>query len=139
LTEDEIEKAIKISPVLIYSAMKEARSIVNSKLLEELRKKHPINEKYFKDYLKETKRIIEINEDLLDRYSIVLRLRGIFIIKQLLKEREYSHREFKRWISKNSEVGGNDVLDKKKKLSEKELRSLLSLLKKSVTDLEGKL
>src|SRR3989338_8383338 len=34
-------------------------------------------------------------------YSTVLRARGIFSIKQLIKGKAYSHKEFKHWIAKN--------------------------------------
>lgn len=139
LTEDSIEQAIKISPILIYSALKEAKPIVNSKLLAELKEKYPIEKKYLKEYLKETKEVIEINEALLDGYSIVLRLRGVFIIKQLLNGRAYSHEDFKLWISKNSKIDSEKVLDKKSELTEEELNILLSLLKKSVKELEKRL
>jgi hypothetical protein len=67
----------------------------------------------FGKYLEETKRVIKINRELLklDKeqatsasesiiYSLMLRLRGIFIIKTILGKEKYSTPLFLKWLEK---------------------------------------
>ncbi len=44
-------------------------------------------------------------------YSIILRLRGIFIIECLLKNRAYSNSSFKAWISNNIKLDYEKVYE----------------------------
>ena len=114
LEEKSIEKAIEISPLMIYSILSEAKPIINSELLEIIKEKYPFKKSNIVDYFEETKRIININKDLLklDKkegksayegiiYSLILRLRGLFIIKCLLKGKLYSKKDFRKWIELN--------------------------------------
>lgn len=110
LEQKEIEKALKIDSLLIQSILSEAKPIINSKLLEELKLKYPFKITYFKEFFRDCERLIKVNEEFLESekgeylsseaiiYSLVLRLRGIFIIKSILKEKKYSHKLFKLWI-----------------------------------------
>ena len=105
LKKDELDKAIKISPLLVYSALKEAKPIINSRLLESLKENYPPSSKDFRDYLNETRNILKINRELLDSetnnllnpegiaYSLILRLKGILIIKSLLSNNQYSNKK----------------------------------------------
>lgn len=101
LEKDKIQETIKIAPILIYSALAEARSIINSELLDNLRNEYKPRAKDFKEYIEETKNIIKINEELLSPYSIILRLRGIYIINRILSGKTYSYADFKKWIFKD--------------------------------------
>ena len=115
INEKVIEDIIKIEPLIFYSMLAEAKTIINPKLLEELRKKYKPRLLDFKEFLESCKRVIEINKKFLDMdkkigeytsgeavpYSLILRLRGTFIIHSLLKEKKYSHIDFKKWIKKN--------------------------------------
>lgn len=142
LQKENFEKAIKISPVLIYSALTEARPIINSKLLEKLRKKYKIQEKYIKEYLKQTNEIVKINEEFPSLYSLMLRLKGIYIINQLLSEKKHFSKEFESDISKNApEVDAEKIKNYKKdyKLNKREADSLIELLKKRIKHLESRL
>jgi len=98
LEEESIPQALKISSILIYSALAEAKTIINAELLEKLRADYKPDKAYFRLYLRETENILEINKDILDSYSLILRLRGIYIIHQLLEKSIYSHKNFKLWI-----------------------------------------
>lgn len=143
-----IEKAIKMYPLIIYSALAEAKPIINSELLSELRKKYKPKLEDFKEYLDETKRIIKINEELLDTYSLVLRLRGVFIINCLLKGKAYSHKSFKLWVLESLPHIDYDSIYKSyknfknkskiKKVNSDNLNRLLDLLKKEISKLEEK-
>ena len=149
LQEEDITKAIKIAPVLIYSALAEAQPIINSELLNVLRKKYCPLAADFKEYVSETKKIISINEELLDAYSIILRLRGIYIINLLIKGESYSNKKFTSWLSKI--LLGVDVVSlyenyrKRKKngksedVSERHLRLALELLKNKTLELDKRI
>ena len=136
LKEDEIKDAIKIASVLVYSALMEAKPIINLELLINLRKKHIPLAGDFKEYIKETKEIIKINEEFLSPYSIILRLRGIYIIENLLTVKKYSYRDFKNWVLKDikDKLDFNSIYeaylkikkDLKADVKEKNLRFLLS-------------
>jgi predicted nucleotidyltransferase len=100
-------------PLLIYPRLIEAKTIINQKLLEEL-KSTKISKDSFREFVKDTKRIIKINEEFikLDKldggkllsdgilYSLILRLRGISIIKSILSNKKYSKKEFKKGLVK---------------------------------------
>ncbi len=145
IEKDLLHKAIKIAPILIYSALAEAKPIINSKLLEELRNEYKPKIEDFMEYLKETKIIIEINKEILDPYSLILRLKGIFIINQILEDKIYLHRNFKKWILERISVDYELVYQaykdykRKSKIEDVEvddLKKLLELLKKETFELE---
>jgi len=141
LQKKDIEKAINISPILIYSALAEAKPIINSGLLDELKKRYRIKDKEIKKYLKETKKIIKINQKYPSLYSLVLRLRGLYIVKQLLSGEKYSKKKFESSILKNlPEINTKKIMNYKNdfKLTEKEANSLINLLKEKVLELEKK-
>ena len=149
LEEGKLEDAIKISPLLIYSAISEATPIINTELLKLIKEKYKIKKENFKQYIKETKSIININKELLDPYSIILRLRGIFIIKGLLNNHDYSNKKFKEWILKNCRnVDIENLLEaynkikrenKIIKVKQKDLEKILQFLEKETIKLERKL
>ena len=96
---------------MVIPRLREAKVILNPHLLEELTK-YPITKKSFKNFLEDTKRIIKMNAEFIELdnldseeleskaviYSMVLRLRGIFLIKCALESKKYSKEDFKRWI-----------------------------------------
>jgi len=161
LKEEDIEKAIKISPILIYSIIKEAIPLLNSELLQKL-KKIKIKKEYLKEYLQEVERIININSKFLEEekdyaseavlYSILLRLRGILIIESFINKQTYSNLLFESWIKKNiSELKNKEIyliyqklrdalpLNKKEKIKKSAAIQLLSLLEKECSKLKEKL
>lgn len=104
-----VKKAMKSSPILILPRLMEAKPILNRALLEELRGM-PVAKAGFRGFLVETKRIIRINREFLELesgkeinlpgvvYSLILRLRGIFLASCILKKRTYSNHAFKSWL-----------------------------------------
>lgn len=158
LEEESIGKAIKISPIMIYSILSEAKPIINSELLETIKKKYPLKKSDLASFLEDTKRMISINKTSLELdkeiekyadsssiYSLILRLRGMFIIKLLLKGKQYSKKAFRKWIESN--VKGIDYnsfhdiyfavkMDQKAKAKSKipiaSAESLLAFLEKEV-------
>lgn len=108
---EKIKKTLEKNPILILPRILEAKSILNSSLIDEL-KNIKVSKSNFSNYIEETKRIIEINKKLLEKenkeilesneiiYSLVLRLRGVFIIKSILKNKLYSKAEFQKELNK---------------------------------------
>src|SRR3989344_3154346 len=149
LKEDEIKDAIKLASVLVYSALMEAKPIINLELLINLRKKHIPLVRDFKEYIKETKEIIKINEEFLSPYSIILRLRGLYIIERLLMGKIYSHNDFKNWVSKDikDKLDFNSIYEAylkikrglKANVKEKTLSLFLSILKKKTEEMGRKI
>ncbi len=108
---DKIGKIIKKYPVVYYQMIREAEPLINSYVLNEI-KGIKINKSSFETYLKETEEHIKSNAELLELdkldsiylksysvlYSIILRLRGLFIIKCILKNIFFSNKQFKKWL-----------------------------------------
>lgn len=110
LTEKEIPEAVKINPVLMYSIFKEAKSIINQDYLEKLNKLK-IDKEYFKKFLSQTKESIKSTNEIIELdkrtgkfssdsaiYSLILRLRGIFIMNCLLNNNVFSNASFEKWL-----------------------------------------
>jgi len=107
ISSDKLKEGIRKDPFL-YSIVKEARVILNSNLLLDLRKvKFLGGFKWFKsstlDSIKSDKEFL--NLDKLDGeyvrsfsvvYSLILRLRGVFLLKRL--EKGFSNKLFKKWV-----------------------------------------
>ena len=149
LKEEDIPKAIKISPLLIYSAFAEAKAIINLDLLEKVRDKYMPKLADFKEYISETKKIITINEELLDPYSIMLRLRGVYIFDLLIKEENYSNKKFISWLAKElpavhvrrvyDNYRAKKLTGKNTSISDDDLRGVLELLRKKTNELSNKM
>ncbi|MDP4039002.1 MAG: DUF2080 family transposase-associated protein [Candidatus Pacearchaeota archaeon] len=112
INESKFESALKIAPILIYSMLSEAKPIINGRLLERLREKYKPNLRDFRKFLLENEGVGKINEGLIEEdseytkntasvYSLILRLRGMFIIYCLLLNKQYSYKSFKKWIRSN--------------------------------------
>ncbi len=108
---DKLKKAIEKYPVMYYQIVQEAVPLINSYVLEEL-KNVKISNESFKNYLNETREHIESSKELikLDKldgsyiksysalYSIILRLRGIFIIRCISGKEKFSNAIFQEWL-----------------------------------------
>ena len=108
---DKLKSSIEKYPAMFYQIIKESDPLINSYVLDEL-KKIKISKENFSDYLKDTKAHIKSNVELLELdkldngflesfsilYSSVLRLRGLFILKCTLNKETFSNKKFKQWI-----------------------------------------
>jgi len=158
ISEDSLSNAIKINPIMLYSIFKEAKAIINEEYLNKL-KQIKINPSLFKPFIQTTKDSIKSDEEIteLDKktgetisnsviYSLILRLRGIFIINNLLNEENYSNSLFKKWINSKCKIDYNQVYSIYQALrSGKELKDkapiefgeiLIGLLKEEAKKLE---
>lgn len=158
--EDKFKDAVNLAPVMVYSMLSEAKPIVNAGSLEKLRMKYKPKLMDFKEFLEDCERAIKINEELLKvnkeeyidgstyAYSLILRLRGVFIIQCLLKRQVCSYKLFRSGVQ--SVIKGVDFdevystylnakanIERKRKLKVSNLAALLELLKKEVYELKN--
>lgn len=162
---NKLKDNIKLNPLMFYPMIQEAKPIINSLLLEELKKikfnKNASILRWFidstKDHIKSNKEFIELDKldgDYLTSYcviySLILRLRGILLIRGILHKKPYSRNLFKKWLTKY--ISNKDykkvyniyrsVRDEKKikvKIKLPEVEKLLYLLKEEIHKLEGEL
>ncbi|PIO08652.1 hypothetical protein COU59_00845 [Candidatus Pacearchaeota archaeon CG10_big_fil_rev_8_21_14_0_10_34_12] len=104
---ESVKKTLNANPVLIYPRILESKTIINKKLLEELKKeKIGGSEKY----IDETRRIIKINEGIIKIkpgkipdsviYSLVLRIKGLLLIKNMKDKKILMKKEFLNYLKK---------------------------------------
>ena len=117
-----IKNTIKKNPIMILPSLLEAKAIINKSLLEELISMN-ISLKNFRNYIKECKRIISINKKIveLDKikgknleskeiiYSLLLRLRGIYMMNCILKNKKYFNNEFRKWLIYKTELSEEEI------------------------------
>lgn len=108
---DKLKIGIEKYPVIYYQIVQESEPLINASVLKEL-KSIKVNKENFRGYLEETKEHIKSSLELveLDKldypylkshsvlYSAMLRLRGLFIIKCVLKKDHFSNDKFKKWL-----------------------------------------
>ncbi|MEK6906817.1 MAG: DUF2080 family transposase-associated protein [Nanoarchaeota archaeon] len=163
ICEEDIDRAVKSFPLIMHSIFSESKSVINSDLIGKFKEKYKPRLVDFREFLEDTKRIIDINEEFIKQdkpkvyvysseiaYSLVLRLRGIFIIKKLLLGGKYSNKEFGNWIkSKLPEINLKPIYDsykniktddkRKIKIKVNELEMLLNFLRKETEKLNNQL
>ena len=100
-----IERTVKEHPILILPRLLEAIPIINKTLLSNL-KRSETNLKSISEFIRETLRIINLDKNLIELnksdiaqneviYSLMLRLRGIFIARNIIKKQISFNKEFK--------------------------------------------
>ncbi|MEM3126617.1 MAG: nucleotidyltransferase domain-containing protein [Candidatus Woesearchaeota archaeon] len=157
-TIDNLKKAIKKYPTTYYFTAREAVPLVNASVLEEL-KEVKVEKQDFVNYLEETKDHLKSNMELLELdkldgnylssysvvYSLILRLRGIFIISCILKNKPFSNKEFKKWAT-NRGISNEEFEDSHKvyrlirdEQSIKNLKIKIEVVEKLLNSLEKEL
>lgn len=144
--------------------IRETKPIINSQYFEKLKEKKPKIEDFLdffdstRSAMKINKKFIKIERDIEKKefisnsvtYSLVLRLRGVFIIHLLLKNQDYSHENFRKWLKQKipdldfekAYEGYQSIKDDKEiresvKISDAE--SLGKLLENEIVKLEDKI
>ena len=119
VTLENLKKTLEKNPILVAPRLREANVIINPLLLKELNKIE-IKKISFKSYIEETNRIISINQELINLekdeyltspeiiYSLILRLRGIYLINGILNNKKYSKRDFLKYLG-NSKIDKNQI------------------------------
>lgn len=112
---ERLRRAIQKSPEMFYTMVQEAQPIINEPLLEELQNIQP-EKKALRAYLTQTKEHLKTSRQLfeLDKqegshlkshavmYSVMLRLRGIFIIQCIVHKKRFSSLTFRKWLEAKS-------------------------------------
>lgn len=107
--ENFIKELKKDSTLFLHQLVLEAKPILNKSMLEELKKAkiNPNFEEFFDDTIgafKKTKQLLEENKDtdFLDSnttiYSLILRLKGLFLIRCHVKNSVFSNKKFMEFI-----------------------------------------
>lgn len=153
ISKEKFDKSLQKN-IYLASLINEAKAIFNNELLKYY--KNRIKDISIKKYLKEIKSMTKINEKSinLDKelkekvsdetlYSIILRLRELYLIECLKNNRQYSNKEFIQLIKKiaseesyNAYLRIKNDLKSKKKISVQEAKSLISEIKRRISDLK---
>lgn len=157
-TLTKIKKSIDTFPAVTLPILKEAKTIINPALLEEL-KNSKINYKNFKwnfDDIKRTIKLIEtfveIDEkdiDISHIYSLIMRVRICYMIESLLKNKQFSNTKVRAEMIKR-ELNSKKydkyyevyrrVRDEEEvvgKINKEDIRYFINIIKKYVAELEN--
>ncbi len=110
----KLHDSVQKNPFL-YALVHEAKPLMNSVLLEELRQIQPHFKSFIIWYKETTKDSIASSKELLDLdklesdyltsysvlYSLFLRLRGVFLLQSLLHKKTFSNASFKQFMTKH--------------------------------------
>ena len=150
LPESSLDHAFQSQPLMLCAMLAEAKPIINAPLLEKLKVQYRPEQASFRSFLEDTKRMATVAEGFLEEgpssaiaYSLILRLRGLYLLNCLRTHRLYSHQLFLRWIKgRRPGINLKPVYDAYKavklntkppsRLEEKDFRLLVSLLKEEV-------
>ena len=153
ISKDKFEKSI-IRSIYLVSLINEAKAILNMDLLEEYKRKTKgISIRRNIDEIKSIARIndeaVDIDEELKENvpdenlYSIILRLRELYLIGCLRKNKNPSNKEFLNLIKEvaseeayNAYLRIKNDLKPKKVVSVKETRGLLNEIRRRIKKLE---
>ena len=101
---EDVKRTIKEYPLLIIPILKEAETLLNQNLLDEL-KKHKVDFKKLKWNFDDINRILKIIEGFIDLddkdissshiYSLIMRVRVCYLIECLLKDKKFSNKAVK--------------------------------------------
>ena len=102
---DEIPKYIKENPATYHTMIREAIPIMNETLLESL-KDHRLEEEDIQKYYQNVEKTLNIAKELeLDgdlegaAYTLIHRLRGMYMIQCTLRNKDYSHKGLEDYIA----------------------------------------
>ncbi len=138
----------------VGSMIKEAKPLINPNYLDSIEVK--VTKKNVKWYIDTTKEKLELIKEILEKeekinnrviYTLVLRIRTLYIIQKLIKNRKYSKKEFVRLIKRISGTNNayeaylliKENLRRKNLTTNKEAEKLYSYLKKQLDDVKKEL
>lgn len=155
---EDIKRLIRSDPVTYYSIVQEALPIINAPLLKELKAVKP-DRSSLKSYFEETKRALDICKGLLDTpcgdnsgviYSLMLRLRGLFLARCILRGEKYSNKDLEAYAKGKGidestfeklyavyRASGDERPIPKKKIPVKHIRKLYEIDAKTLEDLKS--
>ena len=106
ISENQLKKQLKNNLLYIYPMIAEAKTLMNQDLINSY-KKINLNKKDISLYLKSTKKMLKKSEEMivLDKklnnsktgddvaYSLILRLRGLYILECLMKNKKWNKKD----------------------------------------------
>lgn len=136
ISKTEVEKALKEDVIPILPMIKEAKPIINEKLIEDY-KKTKLTKRNLGFYIETGKSALKIHKEFIKlrktyqnempfgdsvSYSLILRLRTSYIVDCLIKDKKWTNKEFLSLIKKitGSSVAYEGYLRKKDDKLEKE-------------------
>jgi len=114
INANKLEEEISVNPALFKSILDEGIVILNELFLRNIK----LKDRYIKGYKKECLNAYFLNKEFIESdkkqnavsesavYSIILRLRSLFMLKN-----KYSFKEFKKWLVKNGVLKFDDLYD----------------------------
>tara|TARA_B100001971_G_C18195204_1_gene541038 strand:- start:715 stop:1491 length:777 start_codon:yes stop_codon:yes gene_type:complete len=104
----ELEYTLKNNAVLILPIIKEAKTIINPNLLEKY-KNYKFTKNNTKNFINSSKKLLELNKKGLELdfeigslvYSLILRIRGLLMIKLMLNNKLYSKSLLFQYLENN--------------------------------------
>ncbi len=109
-TIEQIEKTLDNNAVLILPILKESKAILNEELIERY-KSRKLNKKNSQWYIDTTESALELARYAVEEkeirevpalvYSLILRLRGLYLIEALISGKEYSNKSVIEFLIKN--------------------------------------
>lgn len=108
VTLKELESVLNCNAVLILPIIKEAKTIINPELLERY-KEHKFTKSNTKSFLGSTAKVLELNKKGMELdfeigslvYSLMLRIRGLLMIKLIHNNKQYSKNELFIFLENN--------------------------------------
>lgn len=166
IEKQELPSAFEgLSALVSYSMLAEAKPIINPELLDDLRKVYKPKLEDFRLIIENTRSILNVNKSFLDynkeengaytddnatAYSLILRLRGVYLVKCLLARKGYRKKDFDNWVKSSSDIKDyisvynaylalKNEQKGKQKILLSDLVSLYNLLIKEVSKMEERL
>lgn len=158
MTLETIKKSIEKFPAMMMPILKEAKTIINPVLLDEL-KNSKINYKNFKWNFDDIKRIIKIIETFIETdeddidishvYSLIMRARISYMMDCLIKNKQFSNAELenemiKRGLDKKTYEGYYAIYRKVRddeivsgKIDKEKIMHFIGIIKKYASELEN--
>ncbi len=154
ISKELVEQKLNHDLFPIGSMIKEAKPLINHIYLSSLKVK--VTRENVKWYIDTTKEKLELIREILDRkknisnrviYTLILRIRTLYIIQKLIKNKPYSKKDFINLISKisgsrnayNSYLAIKNNLEEENKTTKEEAEKLYSYLKKQLSDVRKEL
>jgi predicted nucleotidyltransferase len=114
VSEEKLKDYMESNVLPLLPMIKESKIILNKILIEKY-KKTPLNHDNLKWYIKTTKSALNVNESLIKNYSekdkncgdevsysLVLRLRGVYLVDCMIKNKMWKNKDFLNLIKKIS-------------------------------------
>ena len=110
-------------PAAIYPKIIDAEAIINKSLLEEIKSEIKITKKSMIPYIKSCKEILKKHKRLIkdDKntgsylksysviYSLILRLKALYLMKSILGNRTHTNKEFKKYLISKTGIDENQL------------------------------